>query len=151
VRDLSELNINEGGRRVARPAPTAAIITAFQTLFGITLPEGYLKLLRHSNGGHPELDSIKPGMWAVDRFYHLDDDRTSTESLWFVMEHWRPILGPEVLPFATDGCGNQFVLDLNTSPPRVRVCVHDENFSMVDLASSFEAFIDALGIDPEAI
>ena len=41
MRDLSELNINEGGVPVGRPAPTEAVIGAFQARFGVVLPEGY--------------------------------------------------------------------------------------------------------------
>jgi hypothetical protein len=50
-----------------------------------------------------------------------------------------------------DGGGNQFFLDLTTSPPAVKVCVHDENFSIVDIAPSFESFIDGLSLDPDMI
>jgi hypothetical protein len=113
--------------------------------------------LRFSNGGHPELDSIDPigrpgaSRWAVNRFYYLDDDRTSTSSLWFATEHWHNRIGKKAFPFADDGGGNQFFLDLKTSPPTVKVCVHDENFIIVDVAPSFDAFIDALFIDPEMV
>jgi hypothetical protein len=97
MRNISELNINVGGRRVGRVAPSNEVICAFQDHFGIALPEAYLKLLRHSNGGHPELDSIEPihrsgaAHWSVDHFYYLDDDRTSSQSLWAVMKEWAGI------------------------------------------------------------
>lgn len=155
MRSLSELNINEGGKPVVRPAPTKDVIDAFQAHFGFPLPEEYLRLLRYSNGGHPELDSIEPfgrpgaARWAVNRFYHLDEDRTSTASLWAAAERWRPELGTDALPFAADGGGNQFFLDFRASPPAVKVCVHDEDFAIVDIAPSLEAFIDALSIDPD--
>jgi hypothetical protein len=157
MRNLSELNINEGGKRVGRLAPSNEIIDAFQSHFGISLPELYLKLLRHSNGGHPEIDSIesvaKPGTsrWAVNRFYHLDNDTTSVGSLWAATEKWRSILGEKSIPFASDGGGNQFFLDLRTSPAKVKVCVHDQNFAFIDLAHSFESFIDGLSVDPDMI
>src|SRR5215469_13672208 len=128
MRNLSELNINEGGKRVDRLAPSKEIINAFQDHFAVTLPENYLKLLRHSNGGHPELDSIEPlgrpgaSRWAVDQFYHLDNDRASAVSLWTATEQWQRILGKKTIPFARDGGGNQFFLDLKTSPPSVKVC-----------------------------
>lgn len=62
-----------------------------------------------------------------------------------------PSLGKDALPFAVDGGGNQFFLDLKSSPQAVKVCVHDDNFSVVNLAPSFEAFIDGLAVDPEMI
>ncbi len=157
MRDLSALNINEGGKRVGRPAPSTDVISAFQSHYDITLPEDYLVLLRQSNGGHPELDSIEPigrpgaTRWAVNRFYHLDNDKTSPESLWSAMEKWRRILGNNALPVAADGGDNQFFIDLDTSLGAVKICVHDENFSIVDIAPSFEAFIDGLSPDPDMI
>lgn len=157
MRNLTELNINEGGKPVARPAPTKSVIDTFQNHFGVIIPEEYLRILRHSNGGHPELDSIEPvgrpgaARWAVNHFYHLDEDRTSSRSLWVAMERWRPQLGRDALPFADDGCGNQFFLDLTTLPPAVKVCVHDEGFAMVDIAPSLEVFIESLSIDPDMI
>jgi hypothetical protein len=155
MRDFSELNINEGGRRIERDAPSSEVICAFQDHFGIILPDEYLKMLRHSNGGHPELDSIKPinrpeaARWAVDHFYFLDNDKTSCESLWAAMKEWRRVLGEGSLPFAEDGGGNQFLFDLRASTAAVKVCVHDENFAILDIAPSFEAFIDGLWVDPE--
>jgi hypothetical protein len=157
MRNLSELNINKKGKPIGHPSPTNGTIREFQSHFGVILPEDYIELLRHSNGGHPEVDSIQPigrpeaARWAVNRFYHLDDDKNSTASLWAVTENWRTILGEKTIPFATDGGGNQFFLDLKTSPPSVKLCVHDDKFSIVEIAPSFWAFIDALSVDPDMI
>jgi hypothetical protein len=151
MRDLSELNINEGGRPVRRAPPTQAMIDAFQKRFGVTLPPSLLSLLRHSNGGHPELNVVPERGWAIDRFYFLDDDRYSELGLWKAMEHWRPILGDDALPIATDGGGNQFFLDLAATPPSVKGCVHDERFAIVEIARSLEAMLDALAADPDAV
>ncbi len=157
MRDLTELNINDGGKRVNRPAPTDAVIVEFQRTFGIVLPTDYLQLLRHSNGGHPELCSLVPEgrnddyRCSVNHFHHLSDDRTWSESLWLAMKTWRPLLGDSALPFAEDGGGNPFFLDMSVSPPAVKRCLHDENFAIVPIARSFEAFIDALAIDPDMI
>ena len=153
MRELSELDINERGKRISRARPRAVAITSFERQFGLVLPEEYLALLNHSNGGHPKLNSIVSAIsstrCSVSRFYHLDQDKTSPLSLWAAMETWRQILGPRRLPFATDGGGNQFVLDLNVRPGSVKLCVHDEGFRMLDVAPSFETFIDLLSCDPE--
>jgi hypothetical protein len=161
MRKLEELNINKGGKPVQRPAPTNSIIAEFQQKYGVTLPEDYLRLLRHSNGGHPELDSYLPGgeseeedeveTWAVNDFYFLNEDRTSDCSLWRAMEEWRSTLGPSKLPFACDGGGNQFFLDLSVQPSPVKVCIHDEDFYQLDLAPSFADFIDGLALNPDYI
>ena len=157
MRDLSELNINERGRPVVRPAPSDATIDAFQHRFGLVLPAEYLTLLRFANGGHPELDSIEPAgrpgasRHAVNRFYHLSEDTDSASSLWAAMEAWRPILGVSALPFASDSGGNQFFLDVDTHPASVKLCLHDEDFRVVDIASSFDVFINRLSTDPDMI
>jgi SMI1 / KNR4 family (SUKH-1) len=157
MRSLSELKINEGGKPVRRVAPSDRVINGFESHFGLKLPTEYVALLQHANGGHPEVDSIEPvgrpgtAGWAVSRFYHLDDDKGSPESLWAATEIWQRVLGKDALPFASDGGGNQFFLDLKTTPASVKVCVHDEGFRAVDLAPSFEVFIDGLAVDPDMI
>ncbi len=157
MRNLSELKINEKGKPVGRPSPTNEALKEFQSHFGVMLPESYIMLLRHSNGGHPQVDSIEPigrplaARWAVNRFYHLDGDINSAANLWNATEKWRKILGEKTIPFADDGGGNQFFIDLKPSIPSVKLCVHDEKFAIVDIAPSFEAFIDALSIDPDMI
>ena len=104
MRDLAELNINEGGEPVERPAPTAGQIEAFERAFGVKLPDDYLTLLRHANGGSPEVDSIDPAeggevaSWAVDHFLFLTDNRDSLEGLWSQAKAWGKVLGPGVIP-----------------------------------------------------
>jgi hypothetical protein len=50
-------------------------------------------------------------------------------------------LGDGILPFAEDGGCNQFLLDLRVSPATVKVCVHDQNFAILDIAQ----FVDSEG------
>lgn len=157
MRDLAELNINERGKPVSREAPSPEAVVAFEREFNTTLPADYRAFLRYSNGGHPELDSIapigRPGVArrSVDHFYYLNDDRAGNNSLWVAMRTWRVVLGDKAIPFAEDGGGNPFFLDLDTHPPKVRTCLHDENFTVVDIAPSFVEFIDSLVSDPEMI
>jgi hypothetical protein len=82
MRDLFELNINEGGKSVGRPAPTKELVREFEVKFAIKLPEDY-----------------------------------RAENLWRETVHWRPNLGQKAVPFAENGGGDQFFLDLSTSPP----------------------------------
>jgi hypothetical protein len=158
MRDLSELNIIDGRCLSAgRPAPSNEIISAFQAEYCITLPEDYLNLLRHANGGFPELDTIVPvgrpkaADWSVSRFYHLGDDKTSGYSLWTELEAWRPILGNDALPIAEDAVGNQIFIDLKTPSAPVKVWVHEDHVEIVDLAPSFQAFIDGLRMNPDYV
>lgn len=157
MRDLAELNINDGGERVTRLPPSDSVIAEFERECGLKLPGQLLKLLRHSNGGHPELDSYdpdgidSPNSFGVDKLFHLSDEKDSPYSLWEAIRVWRPYIGDNALPFAEDGGGNIAFLDLSANPAPVRVCWHDENFRTGFLAQSFEMFIDGLTLDPDYI
>jgi hypothetical protein len=157
MRDVRELNINEGGRPVQRPAPTNEQIAAFEARFGLELPEEYLLLLQASNGGHPEVDSFRPvrtaetGFWGVNRFYHLADNKTDPEGVWFATEEWQAATQRKLVSVANDGSGNQIVLSYETSPPCVLVCIHDEGFRMVYVADTFSQFLDLLVADSDMI
>ena len=157
MRDLAELNINEGGLPVGRAAPTAAAISAFERFSGFRIPSPLLALLMHSNGGHPELDSYNPSgsedvnSFGINCFYHLAEDADATYSLWEALRVWRPYLGPNALPFAEDGGGNILFLDMNANPSPVKVCWHDENIRIGDMAPSFEKLIDGLCENPDYI
>lgn len=157
MRNLAELNLNEGGKSVERAPPSPEIIAAFEQEFGVSLPSEYIELLTHSNGGHPELESIAPmgrsdiAKRSVDRFFYLNEDRSGPTGMWAAARAWRPNLGKKQIPIATDGGGNPFVLDMSYTPPRVLACLHDEGFSMVEIATSFGDFIDNLELDPDMI
>ena len=151
MRNLAELNINEGGRTVSRGLPTARALEQLESEFGLALPTGLRELLEFANGGHPELDAVdgESGDYAVNQFYHLVENDHGTESIWYAVEHWQPVLGRSALPFANDAGGNQFFLDMSSTPPPVKLCLHAHGFRVVDVAPTFEAFIDSLQLDPD--
>jgi len=155
MRNLDELNVNEGGRPVTRRPPTAAQIANFQSHFGVVLPDDYLALLRHSNGGHPEQDSFKPKglvedvFWGVNRFYFLNEDQDDLEGLWAATKEWRGVLHTNIVPIGNDGGGNQLLLLFGQDPPSVELCIHDEGMRNIHVADSFGEFIDMLTEDPD--
>lgn len=154
MRNLLELNMNSGGKPVARPAPTDSCFRDFEHEYNVKLPSAYCSLLSYSNGGHPELDSFRDpndpnNAWGVNEFLHLLDDRTA--SLWQTTAQWSTILGALCIPFANDGGGNVYYMDLTDDGSEVYLCLHDEDFKRVKIAPSFEAFIDALEVDPDML
>ena len=158
MRNLKELNINERGKPVERAAPESTDIQAFEAAAGVQLPSGYLSFLCHANGGHPELDTFVPigsspdNTWAVNRFYFLNTDQHSPEGLWGALKLCQNYLSKKMIPFAADSGGNQLVLDFTrASIPCVKLCIHDENYKLIDVAQSFEEFIDLLSEDPDML
>lgn len=153
MRDVSELNINEGGGPVLRPPPSDELIASFEAETGLPMPMELRSFLRLVNGGHPERDSVggNGGQFAVGRFYHLSAENYGPESLWYAAKHWRPVLGDKAIPFATDGGGNQFFLDLSETPSSVKLCLHDESMRIIAIAPTFETFIDELDADQDMI
>ena len=157
LRDLSELNINQGGVPVTRASPTDSVVADFESYFDLRMPAQLLKLLRFSNGGHPELDSYNPSgvedvnSFGINHFFFLDDDRASSYGLWDAVRVWRPYIGPRGLPFAEDGGGNILFLDLSSEPPPIKVCWHDENFRTGEMAATFEKLINGLCENPDYI
>lgn len=156
MRDLSELNINEGGRPVSRRPPSDEEIWEFAAAHDVELPDAYVELLKFANGGHPELDTFVPvgsdenDKWAVNRFYCLDA-QADVDGLWQAAKEWAPVLGERRIPIAGDGGGNQIFLDFASNPPSVKLCIHDAQFKVRPIAESFEAFLDLLSEDPDMI
>ncbi len=156
MRNLAELKLtNSGGRPVDRAPPTAEVISAFEREFNVSLPPEYLEFLKYSNGGRPELDVLREADsddfsdWAVEHFFHLSGDQTDPYGLWSTMRNCRWMLGEKDIPFAMDGLGNYFVLDTSTTPAEVLVCDMDDNREFIELAPSFEEFIDRLDFEPD--
>jgi hypothetical protein len=157
MRDLNELNMNEGGQPVTRQPPTDAQVADFDSHFGVILPKEYVAFLRHSNGGHPEQNSFRPkGLvedvrWGVNRFYHLSQDQNDLEGLWGAATEWRQVIAGNTIPIGNDGGGNQLLLSFDHAPPSVEICIHDENMRLIHVADSFGEFIDMLTEDPDMI
>ena len=112
MRNLEELNINQGGQRVTREPPSVAAISAFEREFGLEIPGQLLDVLQFSNGGHPELDSYNPSgtddvnSFGINTFYFLTEDQQAPYNLWEAVRVWRPYIGENRLPFQHDGFMN---------------------------------------------
>lgn len=146
-------NVSKEGKPTQRFVLSDEVVSEFERYFSLSLPKAYLLFLKRLQGEHLECCSIVPqsepnlGRWTVSFFYRLDGDKASDTSVWTAIKIWRPILGEFSLPFACDSSYNHFYLDFRASPPVVKVCIHDEYFRSIDIAASFEAFVDGLEID----
>ncbi len=153
MRDLRELNVNQGGEPVATPPPTHQQFQDLEQLVGAPLPESYKAFLRFSNGGHPELDSFPVAEWdgynaSVNKFFRLTDDPTDVGSLRWIYAY-RP--KPTLLPIARDGGDNLLCLSVAPSDyGAVYFWTHDEPDAEAGrVADSFEEFLDLLYLDPD--
>jgi len=159
MRELRELNLNDGGTAVDRPPPTAHQIAVVEQLAGAPLPPAYLAFLRFSNGGHPEVDTFRlptGAEWAVNSFFHLAADTADSDDGMDVVGRYHrrwPGARRALVPIANDGGDNLFCLDLDgQGNGAVVVQIHDEpGFPQVRLAGSFEEFIDGLALNPDYI
>jgi hypothetical protein len=153
VRNLKELNINDGGHPVARPAPSSHSLTMFAHEFGIQVPGLLQDLLAFSNGGHPELSVIDSdyGEFAINTFYHLDDYDQGDESMFHALRVWRRFIDQRFLPFGNSSTGDQFCVDLSVPTNPVYICRHADEFRMIPLSSSFTEFLNGLRSDPDLL
>ncbi len=157
MRDLRELNINEMGSPVSRSAPTETEVSELESALGASLPSAYKALLQTANGGHPEFNTFVPegadaeSMWSIDTFYHLSFDKAAQGGVWLALSEYQKTLRNQWLPVAQDEGGNQIILDLADSPPSVKLVIHDEGFREIQVARSFDRFLDLLSTDPDMI
>src|SRR6266566_5264290 len=114
MRNLKELNMNEGGEPVNTPSPTPNQIANIENLVGTKLPPAYIEFLQFSNGGHPELGTFyfdyngKAEEWGINSFFSISSDFNSIEDVvWNYTHRWpgAPHMRT-LLPIAGDGVGN---------------------------------------------
>lgn len=82
-------------------------ITELEQYCKHVLPENYKYILKHYNGGSPKnkffhvtpQGSATPGEWEIDKFYDLHSDKNKTESIWWIIENYKELIGVNSLPF----------------------------------------------------
>jgi hypothetical protein len=147
MRNLNELEVTKGRRQ----APAREDVISLETLIGRELPEDYLSFLLEVNGGCPLLDTFsnEKCSCAVNDFFFLGDE-TSSESLAWNYRNRPAAQAGDCLPFAGDGGGNLFLLDL--ADGSVKLWIHDEPGREIShLARNFCEFIDGLEENPDYI
>jgi len=147
----------------AKSAPTDAELAAIEGLLGARLPTGFREFLRVANGGYAEYvidvplgDGRKEPMSFSSIYSAADADKFGTlvGELRAARERFR--IPPGVLPFARDGGASIVFLDMSASG-NGRVVAFVEGLpewtgsrtesAFVELASSFDEYIDKLRID----
>ena len=158
MRNLEELNINEGGEPIDRPAPSTDDTRRFVEHFGVSLPEDYTTLLLFANGGCPEVNSFTyydgEGESAVNCFYRLTSDRTDLYGVWRRTEHLRKVLSDanianDVIAVGENGGGDDILLNMSNIPPSVHILYRTSGNSMPKIADSFGEFVDSLYYEPD--
>jgi hypothetical protein len=152
MRDLNELGIRHFGGPPP-PSPMPECIAGLEEVIGAALPSSYVSFLMYSNGGWPTAASTfydrtegSKQEWGVSHFFHLCSGPDSFESVLHQYRHRWEGAAREILPIADDGNGDLVCLELSESGSgRVIVWVHDDpDLPIVEVADSFEEFIDSL-------
>jgi cell wall assembly regulator SMI1 len=142
MRALEELKVSNS----SKPPADDASLKRLEGQIGLKLPAAYIALLKQINGGHPQLDTFSndEGEWSVNNFFFVGDDESSGSVIWNYRNRWKDV--PETfMPFARDGGGNLFCLDLRGDNHPVIIWLHDSTDAGVyKLANSLEEFIDGL-------
>lgn len=152
----------------AKPAPTKEQLAAIEDQLGAVLPDSFREFLQVANGGYVEyvIDVLfgdgKSEPLSFCRIFSADDADFRFET--FIGEilsnrEYQKI-PPYVLPFARDGGGSLACLDLSPEG-HGRVVAYVEklpewaglsaNSGCIELASSFDEYVDRLRIDCNAV
>ena len=147
--------------------PTAAELEVIEQELGTSLPDDFVEYLRAANGGSTEYSARVPppdGEWiGMTGLFSTRPDKYGKYSYETFLDEIltaRETQGipPEVLPFARDGGGCGFYLDL-TSEGQGRVVVFRSGLpawtgrpsedAFIPVAASFVDFIDSLSIETD--
>lgn len=157
MRPLNELGMTDKfGDIVSTPSPTPNQFKKVEMEIGFPLPVNYKTFLEFSNGGYSTLNTFrdKTGFqWVIDRFFEITENIDNTYHVLFKYQHRWSKAPKGIVPFAQDGGGNLFCLDLRKEiPAPIVIWVHDTTGNPIrEIAVSFEAFIDSLSIYDESL
>ncbi len=159
MRDLNELNLNEGGEPVSLPAPTPGQLRSVEELVGRRMPSAYIDFLMFANGGSPEVDTFYVEIdgnredWNVNHFFRISTDPNRPDDVIWNYRHLQASAPRQILPIADNGGGDLICLDLTEeSNSRVLLWIHDKPEDRLHLvANSFEEFVDSLTTNPDYI
>jgi hypothetical protein len=125
--DFSKIGLKPRYINGFKPVATENQITELEQYCGHILPENYKSILRNFNGGAPDatyFDAIDkethvPLEWKLSDFYFLDENKDTPSNIWWVIEQFQGVMGPNTLPFADDGMHQIFYLKWVNSVPQV--------------------------------
>ena len=135
-------------------------INTLETSNNITLPAEYRNFLLAVNGGRPSHDNafvfvegqVEP-LCDIKNFFGILPDGPECADLMTVHEWYSDRLPKNMLPIATDSCGNVILLDVQRRPGigGVYFWVHDSEVEgtkedgLTRVSASFQSFLDQTG------
>ena len=152
----------------AKPPPTNAQLAAIEALLGASLPASFREFLQVAHGGFLEyvvdvpFGNGKSEPLSFCSIFSAEDGDFCDETFVGEIRSGRQYvkLPPGVLPFARDGGGSMVYLDLSPEG-HGRVVAFVEGLpawtglrsesTFVELASSFDAYVNKLRIDRDAV
>jgi cell wall assembly regulator SMI1 len=152
----------------AKPAPTPVQLASIERLLGARLPASFREFLQVANGGYVEymidvpFDDGKSEPLCFSSIFCADEgeflDGTYVEEINSARQYQK--IPPGVLPIARDGGGSMLYLDLSPEG-KGRVVAFVEGLpewtglrtqsAFIELASSFDEYVEKLRIDREMV
>lgn len=137
-----------------KPAATNAQLEKLEQHCGHPLPENYKTILRDYNAGEPtakyfhvmDEEEGVPGEWELGIFYHLDENKKTPADIWWLIENYTDLMGPNTLPFADDGLQQIYYMKWVDNIPQVWFIEYldleePETYFVME---SFDKLLDAL-------
>ncbi|KTC84358.1 SMI1/KNR4 family protein [Legionella drozanskii] len=152
--DFSKIGMKPTYSSNFEPPATEDQIAELERYCGHSLPENYKIILRNYNAGSPEakyFDAIdeETGVlleWKLHNFYILDDDKEIPANIWWVIENYQDIMGPNTIPFADDGLQQIYYMKWVNNVPQVWFLTYLdlEEPETHFVINSFDELLDAL-------
>ena len=125
--DFSKLKMTPSFGLNFDPPATDAQIEELEQYIKHSLPENLKIILKNYNGGQPSLKyfhALHPeynttGAMKLSHFYFLDDNTNANENIWWVINYYSEIMGPNTLPFADDGLQQIYYIKWVNDIPQV--------------------------------
>lgn len=124
--DFSKINIQPRFSKY-KPAATEDQIAEIEKYCSHKLPDNYKKILKNYNGSIPGatyFDAIdnETGIHLERElaiFYCLDENKESSENIWYAITKYSRFIGPNTLPFADDGNRQIYYIKWENDIPQV--------------------------------
>lgn len=152
--DFKKLKMKPSHATGFEPPATNIKIAELEKHCRHTLPENYKIILKNYHGGMPEAKYFHVideetgllGEMELYNFYLLNNDKSSSTNIWWLIQTYSKYIGNHALPFADDGLQQFYYMKWVNEIPQVWFLAYldlaePETFPVAD---SFDKLLDSL-------